>query len=101
MLAYHVEWHLRQVLAPLLFHDTDLEAARAERFSPVAATEPSSAVKSKKAIKRNAKGDRVNSFAGLIGHLVTMTWRRKNSKSNQLVIKSASPNQSDHCQTWA
>src|SRR5450432_3784055 len=22
MLAYHVEWHLRQVLAPLLFHDT-------------------------------------------------------------------------------
>jgi hypothetical protein len=73
MLAYHVEWHLRQALAPLLFHDTDLEAARAERSSPVAATEPSAAVKSKKAIKRNANGDRVNSFAGLIGHLGTMT----------------------------
>ena len=29
MLAYHVEWHLRQALAPLLFHDTDLAAARA------------------------------------------------------------------------
>jgi hypothetical protein len=28
MLAYHVEWHLRQALAPLLFHDTDIEAAR-------------------------------------------------------------------------
>ena len=25
MPAYHVEWHLRQALAPLLFHDTDLE----------------------------------------------------------------------------
>jgi hypothetical protein len=45
----------------------------AERSSPVAATEPSPAAKSKKAIKRNANGDRVNSFAGLIDHLGTMT----------------------------
>ena len=59
MLAYHVEWHLRQALAPLLFHDTDLDAARAERASPVATTEPSEAVKAKKATKRNANGDRV------------------------------------------
>lgn len=73
MLAYHVEWHLRQALAPLLFHDTDLDQARAERSSPVAKTEPSEAVKAKKATKRNANGQRVNSFAGLIDHLGTMT----------------------------
>jgi hypothetical protein len=73
MLAYHVEWHLRQALAPLLFHDTDLGAARAERSSPVVSTEPSSAARTKKAIKRNANGDRVNSFAALIDHLGTMT----------------------------
>ena len=73
MLAYHVEWHLRQVLAPLLFHDTDLDAARAERSSPVAATEPSVTARAKKATKRNANGDRINSFAGLIDHLGTMT----------------------------
>ena len=73
MLAYHVEWQLRQALAPLLFHDTDLHAARAQRSSPVASTEPSTTAKSKKAIKRNAKGDRVHSFAGLIDHLGTMT----------------------------
>jgi Transposase DDE domain len=73
MLAYHVEWHLRQVLAPLLFHDTDLDAARAERFSPVAATEPSATARAKKATKRNANGDRINSFAGLIDHLGTLT----------------------------
>jgi transposase len=73
MLAYHVEWHLRQTLAPLLFHDTDLDAERAERFSPVVSTEPSATAKSKKAIKRNANGDRVHSFAGLIDHLGTMT----------------------------
>jgi len=73
MLAYHVEWHLRQALAPLLFHDTDLDAARAERSSPVVSTEPSPAAKSKKAIKRNANGEPVHSFGGLIDHLGTMT----------------------------
>jgi hypothetical protein len=73
MLAYHVEWHLTRALAPLLFHDTDLEAAREQRRSPVASTEPSAVAKSKKAIKRNANGDRVHSFAGLIDHLATMT----------------------------
>jgi len=72
MLAYHVEWHLRQALAPLLFHDTELEAARAERKSPVASTEPSEAVKAKKATKRSADGHRVMSFADLLAHLGTM-----------------------------
>ncbi|HTO62367.1 MAG TPA: IS1634 family transposase [Bradyrhizobium sp.] len=73
MLAYHVEWHLRQALAPLLFHDTDLDTARAARRSPVASTEPSASAKSKKAIKRTANGDPVHSFAGLIDHLGSMT----------------------------
>ena len=72
MLAYHVEWHLRQALAPLLFHDTDLEAARAERISPVAATEPARGRESKKATKRSADGHRVMSFADLIVHLGTL-----------------------------
>ena len=49
MLAYHVEWHLRDAMAPLLFHDTELAAARAERSSPVASTEPSDTAKAKKA----------------------------------------------------
>jgi hypothetical protein len=73
MLAYHVEWHLRDALAPLLFHDTDREAARAERSSPVAKTEPSEAAKAKKASKRSADGQRVMSFADLIAHLGTLT----------------------------
>src|SRR5208282_3485073 len=73
MLAYHVEWHLRQALAPILFHDTELEARRAERTSPVAKTEPSEAVRAKKATKRSADGQRVMSFAGLVAHLGTLT----------------------------
>src|SRR5437870_2260880 len=72
MLAYHLEWHLRDALAPLLFHDTDRDAARAERTSPVAKTEPSEAAKAKKATKRSADGLRVMSFADLIAHLGTL-----------------------------
>jgi len=73
MLAYHVEWHLRQALAPLLFHDTDLEAARAQRPSPVVSTEPSKVAKTKKATKRNPEGLRVMGFADLMNHLGTLT----------------------------
>lgn len=71
MLAYHVEWHLRDALAPLLFHDNDLATARAVRPSPVAKTEPSEAAKIKKATKRASDGQRVMSFASLIAHLAT------------------------------
>lgn len=73
MLAYHVEWHLRDALAPLLFHDTQLAVARAGRSSPVASMEPSDAAKAKKATKRSADGHRVMCFADLIDHLGTLT----------------------------
>jgi hypothetical protein len=72
MLAYHVEWHLRQALAPLLFHDTDIAAARAARPSPVAKTPPSPAVQEKKATKRNRLGQVVMGFAELMSHLGTL-----------------------------
>jgi len=73
MLAYHVEWHLRDALASLLFHDEDLDAAKAERTSPVASTDPSEAVKAKKATKRSADGLRVMGFGDLMDHLGTLT----------------------------
>src|SRR5277367_1967643 len=72
MLVYHVEWHLRRALAPLLFHDTDIAAARAERSSPVAKTEPSPTAKTKKATKRNPAGQPVMNFADLLAHLGTL-----------------------------
>ena len=73
MLAYHVEWHLRAALAPLLFHDTEIEAARAKRSSPVVRTEPSEMVKAKKATKHTPDGLPVMSFADHIAHLGTLT----------------------------
>ena len=35
MLAYYVEWHMRQALAPLLFDDEDHEAEQAQHTSMV------------------------------------------------------------------
>ena len=72
MLAYHVEWHLRHALAPLLFHDTEIAAARAERRSPVRKTEPSRSAKTKKATGRNDDGQPVMAFADLMDHLGTL-----------------------------
>ena len=73
MLAYHVEWHLRAALAPLLFHDTEIEAARAKRSSPVVRTEPSETVKAKKTTKHTPDGLPVMSFTDHIAHLGTLT----------------------------
>lgn len=72
MLAYHVEWHLRQALAPLLFHDTDIQAARAQRSSPVEKTDPSPSAQSKKTTKHNQDGLPVMAFADLMAHLGTL-----------------------------
>jgi hypothetical protein len=73
MLAYHVEWYLRDELAPLLFDGTGLAAARPERSSPAASTEPSDAAKAKKVTKQSADGHRVMCFADLIDHTGTLT----------------------------
>jgi hypothetical protein len=72
MLAYHVEWHLRQALAPLLFHETDIAAARAQRSSPVAKARPSPAAQEKKLTRRNQDGQPVMAFADLMDHLGTL-----------------------------
>jgi transposase len=93
MLAYHVEWHLRQALAPLLFHDTDIEAARTQRVSPVASTEPSRLARTKKATKRNAEGQPVMRFADLMDHLGTLTRNtmRVSLQANHRFTQFASP----------
>lgn len=72
MLAYRVEWHLRQALAPLLFHDTEISTARAERASPVRKTEPSRSAKAKEVTGRNDNGQPVMAFADLMDYLGTL-----------------------------
>jgi hypothetical protein len=73
MLAYHVVWHLRRALAPLLFDDHDQAAAAAQRASPVAKAAPSPAARGKAATRRTADGLPVHSFRSLLADLATLT----------------------------
>ena len=56
MLAYYVEWHMRQRLKPLLFDDHEADAARAARTSVVAPAEVSDAARDKARSKRHRGG---------------------------------------------
>jgi transposase len=72
MLAYYLEWHMRRKLAPLLFDDTDKDAAEAARESVVARAQRSPA-----AIRKQTTGitpDRtpVHSFRTLLADLATL-----------------------------
>ena len=81
MLAYYVEWHLREPWAPILFQDHDRNAAQQTRASPVVAAEISEVVaaeisdaaKRKRARRRSDDGLPVTSFGGLLDHLGTLT----------------------------
>jgi hypothetical protein len=93
MLAYHVEWHMRRRLAPILFQDDDREGAGAQRSSPVAKAEVSPAAKLKAASKRTADGLPVHSFATLLADLATLTLNRVHLKSspNSTFMMTARP----------
>jgi len=70
MLAYYVEWHMRQALSPLLFQDEQLSQDRMHR-DPVAPAEASALAKAKKANRVNADGVPVHSFETLLRELAT------------------------------
>ena len=76
MLAYYVEWHMRQALAPLLFDDEDPAAAQAQRTSVVAPAQRSESAREKAASKKTADGLPVHSFRTLLADLATLTSNR-------------------------
>ena len=73
MLAYYVEWHMRQKLAPLLFDDHDPQAGEQRRRSVVAPAKRSPAALAKAARKRTADDLPVHSFRTLLTDLGTLT----------------------------
>jgi hypothetical protein len=73
MLAYYLEWHMRQALASILFDDHDRAAGEALRSSPVAKAEPSPAAKRKAKRKCTDDGLPVHSFRSLLADLATLT----------------------------
>jgi transposase len=75
-LAYYVEWHMREKLAPLLFDDHDKAAAQARRESIVKPAKRSPAAARKALIKQTAQGEPVHSFQSLLADLATLTINR-------------------------
>ena len=73
MLAYYLEWHMRQELAPMLFDDTDKEAAEATRASVVAPAQRSEAAIRKQTTGVTPDGLPVHSFRTLLADLATLT----------------------------
>jgi hypothetical protein len=72
MLAYYLEWHMRQCLAPMLFDDIYKEEAEALRSSVVAPAQRSKAALKKQTTGVTPDGLPVHSFRTLLADLATM-----------------------------
>jgi len=100
MLAYYLEWHMRQSLAPMLFDEPDPAAGDALRTSPVAKAEPSPAAQRKARRKRTDPADGeplpVHSFRTLLGDLATLTRNVVRLGQNRLTAILATPTHTQH-----
>jgi hypothetical protein len=73
MLSYYISWHMKQALAPILFHDNDKPAAAAKRPNPVAPAQRSDEALTKAARKRTHDDEHpVHSFTSLLTDLATI-----------------------------
>lgn len=72
MLSYYISWHMKQALAPILFHDHDKPAAAAKRTNPVAAAQRSNEALAKTARKHTQDDTPVHSFTSLLADLATI-----------------------------
>ena len=69
MLAYYVEWHMRQALAPMLFVDDAPSLPREDVVSP---KKPSTSAARKARTKKTVDGAPVHSFQTLLADLATL-----------------------------
>lgn len=92
MLAYYVEWHMREALAPVLFDEDDAQAAALERASVVAPAKPSPSAAQKALTKLTPDGSPVHSFRTLLSDLATIAKNRLVSDgSSQPITLITSP----------
>ena len=100
MLAYYLQWHMRQSLAPMLFDEPDPVGRDAQRTSPVAKAEPSPAARRKAAGKHTdpAEGEPlpVHSFHTLLGDLATLTRNVVRIGHDRLTAILATPTRTHH-----
>lgn len=81
MLAYYIEWHMRQALAPMLFDDDDKATAKALRQSVVAPAVRSHKAAQKASTKKTIDGLVVHSFQTLLKDLATLNKNRLRTPS--------------------
>jgi transposase len=89
LLAYYVEWHLRQAWEPLLFEDEELAVDRRRR-DPVAPARASQSARLKKKTHVTTGGLPVQSFRTLLAHLGT--------RCRNTCVVSFDPHQTTFCQ---
>ena len=80
MLAYYVEWHMREKLAPLLFDDEEPEIAQELRDSVVQPAKRSPSALCKASTRQTAEGFPVQSFQTLLQNLGTIIKNRVQPK---------------------
>ena len=80
MLAYHVEWHMRRKLAPILFDEDDPAGADAASASIVVPAKPSPSARRKAASNRTPDGVPVHSFRTILVDLATIARNRVQPK---------------------
>lgn len=86
MLAYYVEWHMKNLLSPILFEDEEKEEAQKIRSSVVAKAVRSNSAKRKDAAKITTDGFPVHSFQSLLSDLSTLTRNTIQPKQNNSLI---------------
>lgn len=82
MLAYYVEWHMRQQLKPMLFDDEELELLAKVRANPVAKAQRSASARRKDGAKHQDDGTPVHSFRTLLKDLATIAYNVTHTSLN-------------------
>ena len=93
MLAYYVQWHMRERLKPMLFDDEHLDEASASRASPVTKAVRSAHAKAKDASKHADDGLPLHSFRTLLRDLGTLTYNiaRTGANPNATIVVTSRP----------
>ena len=86
MLAYYVQWHMKQALSPMLFSDDELPDSK-DTADPVDKAEPSESAKKKKARKQTDDDIPLCSFDTLMTMLSAMAQVRHKVPGTQIVFE--------------
>ena len=82
MLAYYVEWHMRERLKPMLFDDEEVQAANTTRASAVAKAVRSEHAKVKDATRTASDDLPLHSFRTLLKDLGTLAYNIAHTSAN-------------------